>query len=760
MIRVQRPFTHQFKIVTRRLISVVVSAEVQQAIAEKRPVVSLESTIITHGLPFPQNVSMARDVEATIRAHGAVPATCAFIDGVPHVGLSENQITRLAESPNVNKVSRRDIGVTIANKLNGGTTIALTMILSHKAGIKVFATGGLGGVHKHGEVTMDVSADLTELGRTPVAVVCAGPKAILDIPRTLEYLETQGVFVGTYNDDGRPNIEVPGFYCRGLGVRLPYSFSLFEEPARIINSSAAMGLTSGSLLCVPPPREHALDSDFIHGVIEKAQLEADKQGVKGKELTPFLLAHIARETQGKSVECNIQFVLNNARAAAKIAKALVAFEGPESTGIKPSTRLSKAHLTRGSSLTGSVTYRQPQSHIVEKADIVVVGSIALDSTSTLSTTVMGDSNPGATASSIGGVGHNVSLAAKYATKERSHVRLVSVVGDDLAGRSLLSQLKDSGFDVSGIKVETGTTAQYTSIHKPSGDLMVACADMSIVEQDFSEHIASQIRSSMPSVVVLDCNLSPDVLGKTLHLLQQEFPSTKVIVEPTSAPKAARIGGKHLRVWPHHTISMATPTATELDSMFSAFSSQELFSDYDEWFPLVDSLGLDASFRDLVAKIAALKPLVDQGVLQQLLQILPYIPNLAIKLGAKGVLSVSINRNVSDYKSIPTTSPFAPETITSKGRRYTENGESKTLGVVVQYYPIPKENENLTIKNVTGAGDLLVGYLAASPSEWMDGTIESVEQEWAKWEAFNKAQVASGLLLQHEGAISPKIRDIK
>lgn len=312
----------------RRMLSLVVSEEIKQALNDKSlPVVSLESTIITHGLPHPNNLEMARSVESIIRKEGGIPATCAFIDGVPHVGLNDKQLERLASADKVNKVSRRDIGYTMANKINGGTTIALTMILSHMAGIQVFATGGLGGVHKDGQLTFDVSADLTELGRTPVTVVCAGPKSILDIGLTMEYLETQGVFVLTYNEDGKSDIQIPGFYCRESGVLSPYSFGSFSEIANTIyQHNNVMNLKSGNVICIPPPHESALSSDFINDIVSRANEEAVKLGVRGKELTPFLLSKIAQETQGRSVNCNIEFVSNNARTATKIARELLDLE--------------------------------------------------------------------------------------------------------------------------------------------------------------------------------------------------------------------------------------------------------------------------------------------------------------------------------------------------------------------------------------------------------------------------------------------------
>lgn len=312
----------------RRLSSlqlpISITPEITQALHENVPVVALESTIITHGFPYPENLAMARQVEAKIRENGAVPATCAFLGGKPHVGLSDQQLEYLAEQRNVNKVSRRDIGATMAQKLNGGTTIAGTMILAQMAGIQVFATGGLGGVHRDGHITMDVSADLTELSRTPVTVVCSGPKLILDIPRTMEYLETQGVFVGTYNDNGRQRVEVPGFFCRGSGVVSPYQFLTFGEIASIIHHhNNVMKLESGNLVCIPPPEDIAMPSGFIDAIIDRAIAEAEACGVRGKALTPFLLQKIAQDTGGRSVECNMRFVMNNAEAGAKIAAQLL-----------------------------------------------------------------------------------------------------------------------------------------------------------------------------------------------------------------------------------------------------------------------------------------------------------------------------------------------------------------------------------------------------------------------------------------------------
>lgn len=317
-----RPSVRLFQ--AARSLPVQVASEVRQALNDGKPVVSLELTIITHGLPYPQNIDMARRVEAEIRTNGGVPATCAFVNGIPHVGLSDLQMQMLAEAPSPIKVSRRDIGFTMGGRQTGGTTIALTMILSHSAGIRVFATGGLGGVHKDGNITMDVSADLTELGRTPVTVVCAGPKSILDIGMTMEYLETQGVFVSTYNDNGRRNVQIPGFYTRESGIKSPYSFSTFGEMARAVHyHNDVMKLKSGIVACIPPPEEIALDSAWINAIVSDANETAKLAGICGKELTPFLLSHIAKATNNRSVTCNVDFVINNARKATILARELV-----------------------------------------------------------------------------------------------------------------------------------------------------------------------------------------------------------------------------------------------------------------------------------------------------------------------------------------------------------------------------------------------------------------------------------------------------
>lgn len=292
------------------------SKEVQEAMEQKKPVVALESTIISHGMPYPQNVETARIVEQIIRDNGAVPATIAIMDGQIKIGLSDEELELLGNSPDVAKVSRRDLGQLIATKKIGATTVAATMICAELAGIRVFATGGIGGVHRGAETTMDISADLEELATTGVAVVCAGAKSILDIGLTLEYLETKGVPVIGYQTD-----EMPAFYTRSSGFGLTFSAENPEILAQVLKAKWDLGLKGGAVVANPIPAEHALEDEFINGIIDRAMVEAEENGIKGKDTTPFLLGKVKELTEGRSLVANIELVKHNAEVGAKLAVA-------------------------------------------------------------------------------------------------------------------------------------------------------------------------------------------------------------------------------------------------------------------------------------------------------------------------------------------------------------------------------------------------------------------------------------------------------
>lgn len=293
------------------------SQEVIEAREAGKPVVALESTIISHGMPYPQNVETAREVEEIIRENGAVPATIAILDGKIKIGLSNEDLEYLGQSKNVEKASRRDIPFLLSTKKNGATTVAATMICAELAGIEVFVTGGIGGVHREAETTMDISADLQELAQTNVAVVCAGAKSILDLGLTLEYLETQGVPVVGFGTD-----TLPAFYTRTSPFNVNFRLDSADEVAEMIKTKWELGLDGGIVLANPIPEENALDESFISKVIDQALAEAKEKQIEGKQVTPFLLGKVKELTDGKSLVANIALVKNNARVGAMIAASL------------------------------------------------------------------------------------------------------------------------------------------------------------------------------------------------------------------------------------------------------------------------------------------------------------------------------------------------------------------------------------------------------------------------------------------------------
>ena len=297
-----------------------IAPEVAQALAEGRPVVALESTIISHGMPYPQNVETALAVETVIRENGAVPATIAIIGGRLKAGLTAEEIEYFGKKGvEITKASRRDLPVLVARGEDGACTVTTTMMIAHMAGISVFATGGIGGVHRGAETTMDISADLEELGQTPVLVVCAGAKSILDLGLTLEYLETKGVPVIGYGTD-----ELPAFYTRKSGFGVDYRIDTPAQLAAAFHAQREMGLKGGMLVTNPIPEEYSMDADVINQAIDQAIAESRAQGIHGKATTPFLLARVKDLTGGDSLDSNIQLVFNNARVAARTAVELAA----------------------------------------------------------------------------------------------------------------------------------------------------------------------------------------------------------------------------------------------------------------------------------------------------------------------------------------------------------------------------------------------------------------------------------------------------
>ncbi|MFA7422607.1 MAG: pseudouridine-5'-phosphate glycosidase [Acholeplasmataceae bacterium] len=293
-----------------------IKQEVKEALAQNKPVVALESTIISHGMPYPDNVKMAKKVEAIIRSEGAIPATIAIMDGKIKIGLTDEDLETLAKSSDVIKVSRRDLASVIATKSMGATTVASTMICAEMADIKFFVTGGIGGVHRGYETSLDVSADLDELSLTNVTVICAGAKAILDLPKTMEYLETKGVSVVGYQTK-----VLPAFYTRTSDINLRHHVENAEALAKIVYTKDQLALKGGLLVVNPIPEKDSLDADYMNQIIDKAVKDSVTDQIEGKDVTPYLLKKIVEETKGKSLEANLALVYHNALVGAKIAKA-------------------------------------------------------------------------------------------------------------------------------------------------------------------------------------------------------------------------------------------------------------------------------------------------------------------------------------------------------------------------------------------------------------------------------------------------------
>lgn len=294
-----------------------IAPEIQEALRAGKPVVALESTVITHGLPYPENLQLAQDMEAQVRAGQALPATIAVIEGQVHVGINHQQMQFLAEAQEIHKISGRDFAPAIAQRWTGGTTVAATLVAAERAGIRVFATGGIGGVHR--DAPTDISADLPQLAKTPVVVVCAGAKSILDLPATLEYLETFSVPVIGYQSD-----EFPAFYARSSGLSVSARADTPEQIVAIARAHWRLGFSSAILVANPPPAAKALQTDAVETVIRQALAEAKEQSIRGQAVTPFLLRRVSQLTHGESLQANLSLLLNNASLAARIAGAFAA----------------------------------------------------------------------------------------------------------------------------------------------------------------------------------------------------------------------------------------------------------------------------------------------------------------------------------------------------------------------------------------------------------------------------------------------------
>ncbi|KAJ5783538.1 uncharacterized protein N7518_009215 [Penicillium psychrosexuale] len=754
-----------------------VSDEVRDAIATGKPVVALETTIYTHGFPYPDNIALAALLESVVRANGGVPATIGILGGVAKVGLSTEELIELAstaQEKSALKVSRRDLGYIcglgmVGKPMHGGTTISGTMILSELAGIKIFGTGGLGGVHRGAESSMDISADLTELGRTPVTVISSGCKSFLDIPRTLEYLETEGVCVGTFADGRDGAVDFPAFFTRESGIRSPRVIQNEAEAAAIVYAQSKLPVSSGIHFANPVPLEHSIPKAEMDSVIEEAIRLSHVEGYHGSDNTPFVLAKIKELSGGKSVVANRALIESNVKRATLVAVELA--------------KLEQADLGTGSrhmpSIPGVAFPSQVASQVEDipepatgapitptlKADVVVAGSLAIDLSCDY--TPFGDeltqvapvphtSNPAIIGQSLGGVGHNVAIAASYVG---SDVIFCSVVADDLSGRAALSTLEKEGLSTAGIQVLAATastrTAQYIAINDTKKDLLIAMADMGIIELpesglDFDGFWEPLLERTKPNWVVVDANWRPYVMAKWSAVARKH--GARVAFEPVSTAKSRRLFGTGAnsagatigpnQIVPNNAISLACPNRLELTAMFNAAREASLFESA-EWWHLINSMNMSptGSRQQLIALTSL--SLVDEGIPQQTVQLLPFIPCIVTKLGGAGSLLTQLLPPGDPRLTDPESAPY----ILSRAW----GPDLPFGGVYMRLFSPDTILDAKDIVSVNAAGDTLLGVVVAGLAKDPSVRVEDV---------IPIAQEASRKTLASAGGVSKELVQLR
>ncbi|KAJ5043948.1 hypothetical protein NUH16_000743 [Penicillium rubens] len=755
-----------------------VSEEVRDAVATGKPVVSLETTIYTHGFPYPDNIALAALLESVVRANGGVPATIGVLDGVAKVGLSTEELIELAstaQDKSALKVSRRDLGYIcgmgmVGKPMHGGTTISGTMILSELAGIKIFGTGGLGGVHRGAESSMDISADLTELGRTPVTVISSGCKSFLDIPRTLEYLETEGVCVGTFADGRDGAVDFPAFFTRESGVRSPRVIQNEAEAAAIVYAQLKLPVTSGIHFANPVPLEHSIPKAEMDLVIEEAIRLSHVEGYHGSDNTPFVLAKIKELSGGKSVVANRALIESNVKRATLVAVELAKLEQAD-LGTRSRHMPSIPDVALPNQVASQVEdipepgSTEPITPTI-KADVVVAGSLAIDLSCDY--TPFGDeltqvapvphtSNPAIIGQSLGGVGHNVAVAANYVG---SDVLFCSVIADDLSGRAALSTLEKEDLSTEGIRVLPATpstrTAQYIAINDIKKDLVVAMADMGIVELpesqlDFDGFWGPLLERTKPNWVVVDANWRPDVIAKWSAVARKH--GARVAFEPVSTAKSRRLFGSDAnstgatissnQTVPDNAISLACPNRLELTAMYTVARESLLFESAG-WWHIINSMNMSPTgSRERLIALTSVS-LVDEGLPQQSVQLLPLIPCIVTKLGGAGALLTQLLPPGDPRLTDPESAPYILA-------RASPGSDVPFGGVYMRLFSPATILDDQDIVSVNAAGDTLLGVVVAGLAKDPSVRIEDV---------IPIAQEASRKTLASAGGVSKKLVELR
>ncbi|KAJ3720036.1 indigoidine synthase A-like protein [Lentinula raphanica] len=737
-----------------------VHPEVREALATKKPVVALETTLVTHGFPYPTNFNLSNSLENIVRSTGAIPATIGIVEGRIKIGLEQAELEQLANPPilgSVVKISRRDIAPAVSMKAFGGTTCSATLIFAALAGIKVFATGGLGGVHRGGESSMDISADLQELTRCPVGLVSSGAKSILDIGRTLEYLETLGVPVVSY---GRSK-QFPAFFTPQSGFEVPWNTESPYIAANILYTQAQLGMQNGALFAVPIPEKYETSGAEIQRAVDQAVAESEANGIskRGKEATPWLLSRVAELTKGTSMVSNIALLENNARIGGEIAveyQKLVEAEQPHSSDTvsvyvsSPSTQPTQIPSSRANTEPTNTTQN-------DNASLLVLGAAAVDisarSSEVDSNSALGSTVPGTISLSLGGVARNIAEASHRVSPQDS-VLLVSSIGDDAFGHLLTKESENYGMRTDGLLLQKDQrTAVCNMIMDSQGGLTTGIADMSILDNAQIEAKAVDFVQKMkPKLVVMDGNCSSDVISTVATTCNEH--DIKIFFEPTSVVKSSRIlkavENMTNRISP---IDFISPNLIELREIFETANEKDLLSKPQYWTAL-DNFALTSRYRmelehlsrvnvsDEDTSRGTLSFLLDQGMAQMAVKLLPLFRHIVIKCGDKGVL-VAMRQNPD--------SAWRSEQSNIKARCVVHHSDSDTI--VLSHFPaLPVEH----LVNVTGAGDSFVGilasYLVRQPNAF--NSPESLTQ------VIDVAQRAAVLTLGSPYAVAPELSRLR
>ncbi|KAG5724658.1 Pseudouridine-5'-phosphate glycosidase [Termitomyces sp. T112] len=723
--------------------------EVEEALASNKPVVALETALITHGFPYPANSALALSLENIVKAQGSLPATIGLIDGRVKIGLENKEIERLAsKEKGPAKISRRDIAAAMALKSDGGTTCSATLIFAALAGIKVFATGGLGGVHRGGENSMDISADLGELTRCPVALVSAGVKSILDIPRTLEYLETLGVPVLTYG----ATREFPAFFSRHSGVDVPWNVNDPVKAAEILYKQWQLGMNNGAVFAVPIPEQFEEMGAQIQRAVDQAVAESENNGVSklGKEVTPWLLSRVGQLTHGTSRASNIALIENTALVGGQIAAEY--------------QKLRNNPCLATPSIPKATAYDSP----LPPANLMIIGSSAVDITAQApgpnKNLTTHSTSPGTISMSLGGVARNVAEASHRILSARSSnlsSLLVSPIGDDAFGRLLVEETTQFGMRVDGFISSNRRTAVCNMFLDNEGSLMSGVADMDITAALEADAVVPLIDKHKPRLVALDGNLSPETIkGVVGHCIRNDI---QVFFEPTSVTKSTAIFPAISSSMDHlegiAPITFVSPNRLELAHIFSNAESLGLTA-HPTWWQMIDDLSLGSSFRLDLERLAKLNVddhdssrgtlafLINQGVAQMAIKLLPFFQHLIIKCGEQGVLVVMRISGSGMMKSL-----WAGVNSEISQRRIIARGSSNECAAIVQHFPPHPVGKVL---NVTGAGDSFVGALLANLAH----QSYILDNPAGLANAISMAQNAAILSLQSNLAVSPLLSDMK